>query len=360
MKPPTVWERLTLLPKLLPLPIILAYTVLISPFVKAYKKKKLYRILNERSIRYILGNISVPQLQWASGPSHKVYKGWAKSFKIEPTIEETPEGVKLMWLGKRDAEKVLFICHGGGFMLPVFPFMLTFWFYIQRELQKRGHNISVVFFEYSLYPNAFPTQLTEFIHALSHVLKRVKPANLHLAGDAAGGDLILQLFSHTLHPVSNADVPPSPLGPTNPIRGAAIISPWTSMGDRTESHVRNNDTDLISPEVIVQWGKQYLENTSESHVQYFKFNKAPERSFEGIDRFVDRVWLFVGGAENLQDDGEGIHERLEKVAVGGRPEITYELQADGVHEDPMIEISAGSKELNEVGKGLADWFVKGF
>ncbi|ESK89319.1 alpha beta hydrolase fold protein [Moniliophthora roreri MCA 2997] len=360
MKPATTWDRLTLLPKFVPLPVILTYTALASPFAKAYKKKKFYRLINERAMRYVAGNLTVPQLQWISGPSHKVFKTWAKSFKVEPTIEETPEGVKLMWLGKQDAEKVLFICHGGGFMIPVSDYMLTFWFYVQRELQSKDHNVSVVLVEYSVYPNPFPTQLTEFIHGLSHVLKRVKPANLHLAGDSAGGDLILQLFSHTLHPVPNADIPPSPLDPTNPIRGAVLISPWTSMGDRTDSHVRNNETDLLSSATIVHWGKLYLENASESHLQYFKLNQAPERWFEGIDRFVDRVWLFVGGAENLQDDGEGVHERLEKVAVGGRPEITYELQADGVHEDPLIEISAGSKKLNEVGTKLTDWFVKGF
>ncbi|EEB94592.1 hypothetical protein MPER_06570 [Moniliophthora perniciosa FA553] len=112
MKPATTWERLTLVPKFLPLPVILAYTALISPFVKAYKKKKLYRLINEQTTRYVTNNFTVPQLQWTSGPSHKVYKAWAKSFKVEPTIEETPEGVKLMWLGKQDAEKVLFICYG--------------------------------------------------------------------------------------------------------------------------------------------------------------------------------------------------------------------------------------------------------
>ncbi|EEB98840.1 hypothetical protein MPER_01587 [Moniliophthora perniciosa FA553] len=128
----------------------------------------------------------------------------------------------------------------------------------------------------------------------------------NLGGDAAGGNLILQLFSHTLHPIPNTNVPPSPLDPANPIRGAVVISPWTSMGDRTDSHVRNNYTDLISPEIIVQWGKQYLENTSESYLQYFKFNQAPEKWFEGIDRFVDRLWLFVGGVENSRMTWKGL------------------------------------------------------
>ncbi|ESK87587.1 alpha beta hydrolase fold protein [Moniliophthora roreri MCA 2997] len=360
MKPATVWERITFIPKSLPLPAILAYTALISPFVKAYKRKKLYRLINERKTRYLGDYFSVPQLQWFAGPTHKIYKSWAESYKIKPDMEITPEGVKLLWIGQRNAERVLFICHGGGFMLSVFPFMLTFWFYVQRELQSKGHNVSVVLFEYPLYPNAFPAQLTEFIHGLSHVLKRVKPANLHLAGDSAGGNLILQLFSHTLHPVPNANVPSSPLDPTSPIRGAALISPWTSMGDRTDSHMRNNDTDVLSSDTLIYWGKLYLENTSESHLQYFKFNQAPERWFEGIGRFVDRVWLFVGGAENLQDDGEGVYERLEKVVADGRPELTYELQEDGVHDDLMIEIDAGSKELNAVGKRLTDWLVNGF
>ncbi|KAK7056468.1 hypothetical protein VNI00_003023 [Paramarasmius palmivorus] len=348
MTTPTYWERLAILPRLLPLPFILAYTALSSLF--ATRKKSLSRILNERSVRYITSHLSVSQLQWMSPPASSTYRRWVKAHRMEELTEMTNEGVKLMWMGK-PTKNIIFVAHGGAYMFPLSDPIINFWFSIRRELELQGHDIGIVFVEYSLYPNPFPTQLTQLIHGLTHIFKSYPSSNIHVAGDSAGANLVLQLLGHTIHPIPDADVPPSPLT-FNHVRGVMLMSPWTSPGLSVSSSPTSVNLDVLSRETIEEWGNLYIQYASPSHLPYIRFSNG----VKGIGTYVDRAFIFVGGVDHLRDDGLGVYEVL-KEELGEKAVLEY--QEDGVHNDPMFHVASGAKELNEVGKRMVYWLAAG-
>ncbi|KAK7056481.1 hypothetical protein VNI00_003036 [Paramarasmius palmivorus] len=356
MTTPTIWERITVLPKLLPLPFILGYNAFVSLF--SSRDKPIARILNERSVRYTTSVLTIPQLQWISPSTTETYRQWTRKHKLPELIEYTPEGVAIMWIGPKDAKDILFVAHGGGFMLPLTDFMLTFWSYVRRQLERQGHAISVVFFEYSIYPNPFPVPLTQACHALSFILETHSNAGIHLAGDSAGGNLILQLFSHTLRPLLEPEVPVSPLtaAESRPrIKNVILISPWTSPGIPLPPRPNERDVDIFTRRIMVEWGNIYIQNTSPTYLPYMRFTDG----FGDIARYIPqaRVYVFVGAREHLRDDGLGVYEALKGEL--GKDKVLLELQRDGVHDDPMVHIAAGAQELNEVGNKMVDWLAVG-
>ncbi|VDC03389.1 unnamed protein product [Peniophora sp. CBMAI 1063] len=82
----------------------------------------------------------------------------------------------------------------------------------------------------ALAPKAsFPSQLRQAIAALAYLLAQgTKASNIVLVGDSAGGNLILQLVSHILHPM--AGLPPPPIL-SKPLAAIVLVSPWTSYSD---------------------------------------------------------------------------------------------------------------------------------
>ncbi|KAL0066985.1 hypothetical protein AAF712_005974 [Marasmius tenuissimus] len=302
----------------------------------------------------------------ANSPSNlDVYNKWVKKFKVEPVIEEVPQtGKKVVWIGSKNAENVVFYVHGGGFMVPISDFMFTFWLYVQRAYAKRtgGKEISIVSMEYSLHPQTFPTQLTEIVHAFNHFLSasNVKPSNIHLAGDSAGANLVLQLLSHTLHPLPSADVPASPLNNlSEPIRGTLLISPWCSLNERTSTHVENTASDCLTADSLLYWGSSYLGGVKYSHIPYIKTLAAGERWFDGVDKLTERILITAGDAECLLEDAIRLHDRLQASCVEGKPKLEVDVEEDGVHEDMMMELGAGGRSLTPAGEGIVEWLLKG-
>ncbi|KAF9267124.1 alpha/beta-hydrolase [Marasmius fiardii PR-910] len=356
----TLIEKLSLFPKLLSIPVIIIYTALVSPFSRALRRKKWYRLIFETSLRALAKVTSVRQFQWLNGTQNSgIYKKWANSLKVEAVIDDVPQsGKKLMWIGNKNAEKVVFYVHGGGYMLPVSDFMYTFWLFVQREYAKRtGKEIAICSMEYSLYPQTFPTQLTEIIHAFSHFLSNTKatPSNIHIAGDSAGGNLIFQLISHTLHPVSG--VPSSPLTTTR-VRGVLLISPWLSLNENTPSHVQNHASDIVAPSTLISWGDLYLQGVKDSQLPYVKNLLAVKQWYEGVDKLTDRILITAGDAECLLDDSIMVYERLSGV-VKGIPDVRLDIEEGGTHEDMMVDVAAGGKNLTAAGEKIVEWLREG-
>ncbi|KAG7090274.1 hypothetical protein E1B28_011871 [Marasmius oreades] len=360
----TLFEKLALLSKILQLPLVLLYTLAISPFSDALKEKKLRRLLFEAYLRHITRTATVGQVQWALGSTTRIYRSWTRQWRVEPLLEDVSQSRKrLMWIGSKNTEKVVFYVHGGGFMLPISDYMLTFWLFVQREYAKRtgGKELAIVAMEYSIYPHTFPTQLTEITHALSHILNisRISPSNLHIAGDSAGANLILQLISHTLNPLPIDEIPPSPLTPAQPISGVLLISPWLSLDQPTPSYTQNDATDFLAAATLTRYGVKYLAGIRDSHVPYVKVLSAGEQWFDGIDELTDRVLVTVGGAECLLDDGVGVyHEIKASVSRGGRRvDVEVDVEDGGVHEDMMVDCAAFGKKLTAVGEKVVVWLM---
>jgi len=115
-----------------------------------------------------------------------------RSTKIEPV---SAKGFKAEWIKtprSRDSRVVLYI-HGGGFVL--YP-------KLYRDMISRIATASqsiVLSLDYSLSPeHKYPTALYEALAAYSWLLKDYQAKDIALAGDSAGGALVLSLI-HLIH-----------------------------------------------------------------------------------------------------------------------------------------------------------------
>ncbi|KAJ8092418.1 hypothetical protein PM082_023873 [Marasmius tenuissimus] len=370
----TLWERISFFPRLLPLPAVLVHTAFKSFFHKGYRNRKLYRVIFDAASRYVTGIASVRQLQWVNGPTLTTYEVWAKAHKVTPVVEVLRAGegktFNLYWIGEKSAEHVLICIHGGGFMLPISDFMFTFWLLVQQGVKTKsgGKTLAIAVVDYSLHPVTFPNQLTELIYAINHCLSdgpSRKPANIHLAGDSCGANVILQLVSHSFHPVPGVPVSPIPFETQKtPLRSALLISPWTSLNEQTPSQMTNN-ADALDAKTLRRWGSMYVSGIPHNfltpefdYTPYIKVHHAPKDWLIGMERIVERVYITTGTAECLLDDALLLHERLAGPGMQG-VEVKMDIQDYGVHDDPIFDIGAGSKQLNAVGERIIDWLAEG-
>lgn len=100
---------------------------------------------------------------------------------------------------------------------------MTFCRYLQLELQQCNIHLGIAILTYKLLPNnPFPAELGEVQASISTLLRLgAKAQNITLASASAGGNLVLQLLAHVLHPLPSV----SPI-PEVRFRGVFLMSPW--------------------------------------------------------------------------------------------------------------------------------------
>jgi acetyl esterase/lipase len=316
------------------------------------------------------------QLQKLSGSTLSKYENWAKAAHFTPVIDELGQDARLLWLGPKRTDRVLLYCHGGGFVGPVSDFNLTLWHRVQGDMIKRpkGQEMVVVVLEYcefyftqifiiiptqhssALHPVGFPTQLEQLMLGLSHLFSMgIKPQNLQLSGDSAGANLILQLLSHTLHPLSST--PLSPLSADKgPFRGICLISPWVVFGSNSASHKENDPLDLVSSKCLQQWGAAYASPVPESQLPYIQASLATQNWWAGVDKLVDRVRVTAGQNEVLRDDIVQFAKGFEM----SHPRVDLDIQAGGVHADPLFDYAANTNQISKTMESIVDWLAEGF
>ncbi|KAH6839620.1 Alpha/Beta hydrolase protein [Chaetomium sp. MPI-CAGE-AT-0009] len=135
--------------------------------------------------------------------------------------------------------------HGGGFVNPLrgaahMPF-------IMRCATACGAKQAVVL-EYSLAPeHPYPAQLVQCIAALRYLLGEVglRPDELVLAGDSAGGQLVGALLAHIVQPSPYA----APVKLDGKFRAALFVSPFVRMPPATgnyDSYEANGKKDYLN------------------------------------------------------------------------------------------------------------------
>ncbi|KAG6901554.1 hypothetical protein C0995_010611 [Termitomyces sp. Mi166 len=294
------------------------------------------------------------QLQWELGDTLGVYKDYMKKQKLPLVIDELGENSRLLWIGERRTNRVILYFHGGAFLLPAQFFVLPFWRYVQRELEEEGKETGFAILQYSLVPTAtFPTQLKQAVLAVQRLFSMgVKPQNIQLTGDSAGGNLVLQLFSHILHPVP--DVPRLTL--TAPFSGAYPMSPWVSLTGKTGSMITNDDSDVIGFETLTYWGRIVLDGIPGKYRPYIEPYYASEDWFAKLSTVVQRVLITAGDAECLRDEIVVFADRLGKQ----HPKVQFVVQKHGVHNDPYFDFLWPEKIKGELTPLILDFFLSGF
>ncbi|KAJ7353349.1 Alpha/Beta hydrolase protein [Mycena albidolilacea] len=347
-------ETLGILATLIPLPVVLLWSVATTAYASHNKQRSLKRITGDSALRYLTTHLSVPQLQAAFGTAVGTYKKWAKANQLPVTIDELGLDARLMWIGPKRLERVVLWIHGGAFLLPPPDFVISFWRYVQLELEKQNIEVGIALLNYSLEPEAsFPTPLKQAGLALDLLMAAgVKPQNLQLVGDSAGGNIIVQVLSQMLHPregVSEIHLPA-------PLRGAYIISPWMNLCADSASHTVNEGLDYIRQATLKTWGAQILRGVPDVDRPFIEAVRAPAGWFQGADALVERVLITAGGAELMKDDIVAFAETFKKHHACAE----LVVQKDGLHEDMCIDFMVKEKKVGSLMPLTVEWLAAGF
>ncbi|KAK0486777.1 hypothetical protein EDD18DRAFT_1193777, partial [Armillaria luteobubalina] len=243
------------------------------------------------------------------------YRQWMQSHDLSITVDELPDGAHLLWISAKRVDRAnlyalswygtllyqmsseqLKINTVGPYMMSCAGNVMTFCRYLQVELEERNIYVSIaISFNLELLPNnPFPAQLPGAQAAISTLLSAgAKPQNITLAGASAGGNLILQLLTHILHPLPTVTPLRFPL--STPFRGVFLMSPWVSMQE-----------DLTLPQHLLDAKQQYdslsshlacrtiLNNVPITHIPFVDPLEAPEDQFDGLSRLAGRGFVIWG------------------------------------------------------------------
>lgn len=116
----------------------------------------------------------------------KGYLGYAQQNKVEPGITELESGLKLCWIGSKDAKKVLLYFHGGGYVGGASPGHIKWIADLQKTCSK-DKSFSVVMVAYTLATptsGRYPIQLQEAAEALHWLIEKhgKKPSDVIVGG----------------------------------------------------------------------------------------------------------------------------------------------------------------------------------
>lgn len=220
----------------------------------------------------------------------------ARGLRVQ-TIEEN--NISGEWLAtERAASNTIFYIHGGGFVSCSAQTHRPITAALARATDFRVFGVN-----YRLAPeHRFPAALDDVFDAYRWLIGKqgVSPEKISLAGDSAGGGLVLSLLLRL-----RDDGLPLPAC-------AVCFSPWTDLAGTGDS-VRVNAAcdDLFYPENIPEFAAAYLGETSAEH----PLASPVFGDFEGLPPIL----FHVGSTEILLDDSLRIHRKIQ--AAGGTSEV---------------------------------------
>ncbi|KAK0462367.1 Alpha/Beta hydrolase protein [Desarmillaria tabescens] len=285
------------------------------------------------------------------------YIKWTNSAGVVPVMEELPDGAKLLWMGPKRLDKVLFYVHGGAFLFGCSPSFMHFFRLLQLELNKRNINIGIVLLAYKLAPDAvFPSQAIAAKNALEHLFRAgVQPQNLLIAGDSAGGNLVLQILQHIIDP--RPTIPPLTVTPTSKFLGVLLISPWICL-DGAESFKVSDKYDLISARTYHYLGSQILCDVPEGDKAFIDPVGFGGRPFM-IDTLAHKVLVTSGEKECMHPT----HKLLVEKYLKGDVHFAVTKGVNGIHDDMLFDfVIPGEKEerLSPTTWVIIDWCARLF
>jgi acetyl esterase/lipase len=191
----------------------------------------------------------------------------------------------------------------------------------------------------------------------------VSPSNIIIAGDSAGGNLVLQLASQLLHPHPSLPIlrprQPHPVTDTDtsslefpePFGGMLLISPWTEFNMDTPSFRRNRTRDIIplhASRLFTDIVRQGITPTLHQHLEP---GITPPGWWNGLGRVFPRVLITAGEHEGLVDQ----IQRMAAVIAEQVQDTTVFILPGGVHEDFIDAYASGEGERGDDYKIVVSW-----
>ncbi|KAL2857054.1 Alpha/Beta hydrolase protein [Aspergillus pseudoustus] len=242
-----------------------------------------------------------------------VYEQFVSSKGITKAVELTDDGVKVMWLSTPEHRrgKVLMYFHGGAYVKAALSGHLEI---VHSQAERCKPRLAVCVVEYTLAPTeCHPFQLQQAVSAIHHLqrVKKIKPSEIILAGDSAGGNLVAAVLLHST--LSHPRVTPLDLEEDN-LAGAFLISPWVTFSLGSPSMTRNFYGDYLDPKALSRAALQFVNGNEDSHSTLLK--AAPE-SWKEIK--TKDTAIVAGECEMMVDDivqfADNLMEHNHKVAL---------------------------------------------
>jgi acetyl esterase/lipase len=199
--------------------------------------------------------------------------------------------------------------HGGGY---------TFYAAITRHMIKTiagAVGIEIFAPDYRLTPeHPHPAQIEDALAAYRFLLAQgADPARMVIAGDSAGGHLVLM----TLVALRDAGLPQPAL--------AVGLCPWTDIGERGVSLIDNNKFDLVQGYMAVKFGEWLKGPTGFTREQLSPIHQ----DFRGLAP----IYLQGGGKEMLidmiRDFAATVRDQGCDIMLDVWEHMTHDFQANG-------------------------------
>ena len=194
----------------------------------------------------------------------------------------------------------------------------------------------------------FPSQLRDAQSAVDFLLRSgVKPPNLQLLGESAGGTIILQLLRHIHHP--HPAVAPLPRGTC--VAGACVISPGVPYQDGDGE----SKEDIINLKALRRFSALLVHDVLESDLCYLR----PREGFLGD---VEVRLMVTAGDKEVMKGGHGrLYEELVRC-----PGVALKWVVDegGFHCGPVFDfpmlILEGRPYVGDATREVVRWLGDGF
>lgn len=222
------------------------------------------------------------------------------------------QGVRGEWVAPEDAGRgVILYLHGGGFVScsPATHRPIT-------AALARLSRLRVFSPDYRIAPeHRYPAALEDAVAAYQWLLGQGVPAGeIALAGDSAGGGLVLSLLLR----VRDAGLPPPAC--------AVCFSAWTDLaGTSTSVHLNDGRCVMFRTENIAEFASAYLGESSPLD----PYASPAHADLSGLPP----VLLQVGSTELLLDDTRRVHSKIQ--GCGGVSEV--EIYDDLFHCWQMLD-----------------------
>ena len=237
-------------------------------------------------------------------------------------------GVPSEWITAPGADegRVVLYFHGGGF---VFGSMRTH--RVMLAHLSRAAKARVLGLDYRLAPeNPFPAPIEDALAAYRWLLDQgIDPKKITLAGDSAGGGLVLS----SLVAIRYAGLPMPAAG--------IPISAWTDMEATGKSMTTNAEADTwVDRDGLLNIAKVYLNG---------KDPRAPLASPLHADlRGLPPLLMQVGGVEVLLDDTTALAERAKEAGVSVEVEVWDDMPHVWHTFAPILP--EGEKAIDRIGE----------
>ncbi|KFY45711.1 hypothetical protein V494_00816 [Pseudogymnoascus sp. VKM F-4513 (FW-928)] len=270
-------------------------------------------------------------------------------------LENTEQGsLKGVWMIDEPSLKpdiVFYFAHGGGFSMGSAYFYLEFFLVTLNLLSSKFSNPAIFALDYSLAPeSSFPSQVDQALAGYNYLLrtKKVPSSQICIAGDSAGGTIMLSLLLRLARPstdglasgVLNGDT--KTVGPeANKPGMACLISPWATLV--SPAH-RDTESDYLDAFRLHVFAHGYVGRKGSVHDPVASPGACKDiewwRQAVPVKGFV----ISYGSEEVLACDIRDLIELLH----GSGARVIVDEDEGGVHAWPVAGLFLGSTKESRV------------